>query len=48
MGALLPTTVYLLECLDKIKAKLLNAGKVAVPLINALVDDLHARFDNAF
>ncbi len=46
MGTLLPTIVYLLECLKKEKEKLQRNGKqYMVPLVYALCTGIHKRFD---
>ena len=46
MRTLLPTIVYLLECLEKEKQKLQRNGKqYMVPLVDTLCTGIHKRFD---
>lgn len=47
MGTLLPTIVYLLECIEKEKEKLQRNGKVfKLPLVDAFIAGIHKRFDD--
>jgi hypothetical protein len=47
MGTLLPTIVFLLECLMKERRKLQEKNKMfMLPLVDSLVSGIHARFDD--
>ena len=47
MGSLLPTIVYLTECMEKKKEKLKESERLAfIPLIDAIIDGIHKRFGN--
>ena len=47
MGSLLPTKVYLTECMKKKKEKLKESKRLAfVPLIDAIIDGIHKSFGN--
>ena len=47
MGTLLPTIVYLLECLRKKKEQLLESEQlVYVPLVDAIIEGVRKRFDS--
>ena len=47
MGSLLPTIVYLTECMEKKKEKLKESERLAfIPLIDAITDGIHKKFGN--
>ena len=47
MGSLLPTVVYLTECMEKKNEKLKESERLAfIPLIDAITARIHKRFGN--
>ena len=47
IGSLLPTTIYVTECMEKKKEKLKESERLAfIPLIDAVTDGIRKRFGN--